>query len=114
MNFMKFGNDQLVMQSSLPEDLERPLIKDLLDFESWKYVVPWAMCVDENGLLWINSTYSFENNECGTCHMKIKKRKNYIIVLKSSIRDHKYSKSANFWKNHQGSTADDFIPVILR
>lgn len=79
------------MVNFLPEELEEDTIGRMSPGDEG-YTVPWAMFVDMDRGLWINREYSVDENEMGTCHMRIRMLENgTVCVYTHTIGDHKYS-----------------------
>jgi hypothetical protein len=100
------------LQSVLPEYLEKNTIEDLTDFDNFKYTLPWAISIDEMGLMWINGSYPFYRVANGNATLKIKKEGKFVLVDEKSIGNNKYKKS-NGRTIHEGTTLDDYLPVVL-
>lgn len=91
------------MQAKLPESLEAVGLKDIVDGES-VYTVPWAMYADDNGSMWLNGNYSFEDHSGGTLRMKVTKKSGDYICDVSMCKDHGWSRGG-------GQFFGDFIPL---
>jgi hypothetical protein len=94
----------IIMQSTLPEELEEVGVQDLLLGES-AYTVAWAMKVDEDGTLWMRKDWAFCKEPGGTAKMKITMRKGYIEVHKNTI-DMRYFREFIEYKQ-------EYLPVVL-
>lgn len=66
------------MQATIPDELEVITLEDTVNGES-VYVVPWALYADNDGYLWLNGGYTFENYPRGTSRMKVSKKKEKYI-----------------------------------
>jgi hypothetical protein len=77
-----------IVSSKLPEELEKKILK-YLAIDQTVYVVPWAINVDLNGDMFINTLFGYTLTPLGTSSMKITVRKDHIEVYKNTI-DFKY------------------------
>lgn len=94
-------------QSILPHKFIQETIKDLT-VGKCVYVVPWAMCVDSDGKLWIRDDYIFHEKEGGTCHMMISRHTDgYFVVYQRTIGNYKYVRES------LPRVGCGFIPAVL-
>ena len=75
------------------------------------YVVPWALWADQEGNLWISSTYTWDKGSGGTSHTRIYKKDGFIYVDKGSLGDYRFTPSRSV--PHFGAEEKDYYPVIL-
>jgi len=79
------------MNARLPDELVQCGIKDMIEGEvGW--TVPWAMYADYDGSLWLNGSYTLQENPGGTVEMMISKKYNQYIVDITHCLEWKWNK----------------------
>jgi len=95
----------------LPEGLEELTVDLLIDGQDG-YVVPWAMWVDLDRRMWIHPKYGVDKEPGGTCHMRIQREGDVIVVFQKTIGDHRYTPSA--FPGFVSPADTQYLPVVLR
>lgn len=75
------------MHASLPEDMEETTIASLQTGET-AYIVPWAMCADQDRKLWLTASHTAHRSPGGTVQMRIERTENGFRVW--AVRGHRY------------------------
>lgn len=76
----------------LPSQFVAPTLQDL-NIGEGGYVVPWAMSVDPDGSLWLNSHYTVHAEPRGTLSMFVVRREGGFEVCVSKAETHRWERS---------------------